>query len=47
MSTTLAQTRREDLTAPKGGSRDEPSLYVVLEGDRISAGGLRVPFVGG
>ena len=46
MSTTLAQTRREDLTAPKGGSRDEPSLYVVLEGDRISAGGLRVPLVG-
>lgn len=46
MSTTLAQTRREDLSAPKGGSRDEPSLYVVLEGDRIAAGGLRIPLVG-
>lgn len=43
---TLAQTRREDLSAPKGGSHDEPALYVVLEGDRLAAGGMRVPLVG-
>ena len=43
MSETLSQTRRDDLSAEEGGSAEEPALYVVLEGERPLAGGVRVP----
>jgi sigma-54 dependent transcriptional regulator, acetoin dehydrogenase operon transcriptional activator AcoR len=43
MSETLSQTRREDLSARGGSIGSEPALYVVLEGERVLAGGLRAP----
>jgi DNA-binding NtrC family response regulator len=43
MAETLSQTRRDDLSADEGGSVEEPALYVVLEGERALAGGMRIP----
>ena len=43
MPDTLSQTRREDLSTKEGGSAEEPALYVVLEGERAQAGGMRIP----
>ena len=43
MSETLSQTRRDDLSANEGGASEEPALYVVLEGERVLSGGMRVP----
>jgi DNA-binding NtrC family response regulator len=41
MSQTLSQTRREDLSSTEGASFTQPSVYVVLEGERASAGRFR------
>ena len=43
MSQTLSQTRKDDLSTNEGGSVQEPALYVVLEGERALAGGMRIP----
>jgi DNA-binding NtrC family response regulator len=43
MSETLSQTRRDDLSGSEGGTTTEPALYVVLEGERAQAGGMRIP----
>jgi DNA-binding NtrC family response regulator len=43
MSQTLQQTRRDDLSAERPVTSGEPALYVVLEGERVLAGGLRAP----
>jgi DNA-binding NtrC family response regulator/pSer/pThr/pTyr-binding forkhead associated (FHA) protein len=43
MPQTLSQTRREDLTATELVTTTEPSIYVVLEGERPLSGGLRAP----
>jgi len=43
---TLSQTRKDDLSPPSGGTSTEPSLYVVLEGERALAGGMRIPLAG-
>ncbi len=43
MSQTLSQTRREDLSSTEGSTLGQPSIYVVLEGERPLSGGLRVP----
>ncbi len=40
-SQTLQQTRRDDLSTQGPETTGEPSLYVVLEGERALAGGLR------
>lgn len=45
MSQTLSQTRREDLSAPGGATAGEPSIYVMLEGERALSGGLRAPLL--
>jgi DNA-binding NtrC family response regulator len=43
MAQTLSQTRREDLTSAEVVTTTEPSIYVVLEGERPLSGGLRAP----
>ena len=43
MTQTLSQTRREDLSSTEGSTLAQPSIYVVVEGERPLAGGLRAP----
>ena len=43
MSQTLSQTRREDLSSTEDSTLFQASLYVAVEGERPTAGGLRIP----
>lgn len=42
MSSTLAETPRDELSPISSDTRAEPALYIVLEGNRALAGGLRL-----
>ena len=43
---TLSTTQKDDLSAQGPSDRTEPSLAIVLEGERLLAGGMRVSLEG-